>query len=199
MSTYALDPAAARGVLADVLPGARVRDATLILAGVLFTAGLAQIEVPIPGSPVPISGQTLAVAVVGASLGARRGAAAMLLYALAGLVLPFYSGGESGVQVLFGATGGYILGFIISAAFVGYLAERGADRKVLTGFLAFVGGQALVFLPGVAVLILVTGADLSTGLAQGFTPFLVGGLIKALLAAILLPGAWKLVRSIDRG
>lgn len=198
MSTHALDPAAARGVLADVLPGVRVRDATLVLAGVLFTAGLAQVEVPIPGSPVPISGQTLAVVVVGASLGARRGAAAMLLYALAGLVLPFYSGGESGVQVLFGATGGYILGFIVSAAFVGYLAERGADRKVLTGFLAFVGGQALVFIPGVAVLMLVTGADLSTGLAQGFTPFLVGGLIKALLAAILLPGAWKLVRSIDR-
>ena len=120
-----------RAVLADVLPGERVRDVVLVISGALLTALFAQISIPVAGSPVPITGQTLAVGLVGATLGARRGAASMALYALLGLFLPFYADGESGWDVIWGASGGYILGFIFAAGMIGWFAEHGADRNVV--------------------------------------------------------------------
>lgn len=187
-----------RLVLADVIPGALVRDAVLVLSGALFVALMAQIAIPVPPSPVPVTGQTLAVGLVGATLGMKRGALALAVYALLGLVLPFYSDGGSGTEVLFGATGGYIIGFIFAAALVGYLAERGADRKVLATFAAFVGGQLLIF--GFGLVGLKAAADLSWAdtVAQGFTPFIAGGLIKAAVGAAVLPSAWLLVRRFDK-
>src|ERR687895_410493 len=122
-------------VLADALPGARVRDAVPVLGGALLTALFAQISIDVPPSPVPITGQTLAVGLVGATLGARRGASSLGLYALLGLFLPFYADGESGWDIIWGASGGYIIGFIFAAGAIGWLAEHGADRRVVLAFL----------------------------------------------------------------
>ena len=123
-------------VLADAIPGARVRDAALILCGALLTVLGAQIAIQVPPSPVPITGQTLAVVLAGGALGARRGASSQLLYLVLGLFLPVYSDGAQGLDVLWGATGGYIVGFILAAYLVGRLAERGADRRPLVACFA---------------------------------------------------------------
>jgi biotin transport system substrate-specific component len=186
-------------VLADAIPGARVRDAVLVLAGALLTALLAQVAIPIPPSPVPVTGQTLAVGLVGATLGARRGTLAMLLYATMGLFLPVYAEGNSGWDVITGASGGYIVGFIFATYVVGLLAERGADRKALTAFVSFVAAQLIVFGFGLVGLKLAVGQDWSWTIHNGFAIFIVGGLIKALIGAAVLPSAWQLVRRFERG
>ena len=185
-------------VLADVIPGARVRDAILILSGALLTALFAQIAIDVPPSPVPITGQTLAVGLVGASLGARRGAASLALYVLLGLFLPFYADGESGWHVVWGASGGYLIGFVFAAAFVGWMAENGADRVPLLAFLTFVVGQLIIFVPGLIVLKISVGETWGWTIHNGFSIFIVGGLVKAALGAIALPGAWALVRRFER-
>lgn len=186
-------------VLADAIPGARVRDVVLVLAGALLTALLAQVAIPVPPSPVPVTGQTLAVGLVGATLGARRGTAAMVLYAALGLFLPVYAEGSSGWDVITGASGGYIVGFIFATGVVGWLAERGADRKVVTAFLAFVVAQAIVFGFGLAGLKLSVGQDWGWTVHNGFSLFIVGGIIKAIVGAIALPSAWNIVRRFERG
>ncbi len=185
-------------VLADVVPGARVRDAALVLGGAGLTALLAQVAIPIPPSPVPVTGQTLAVGLVGATLGARRGAASLLLYALLGLFLPVYAGGDQGWSVVTGASGGYIVGFVFAAYAIGALAERAHDRKVLTAAVAFVAAQLIVFAFGLAGLKLAVGNDWGWTIHNGFTLFIVGGLIKAAVGAAVLPSAWSLVRRIER-
>ena len=195
-TTFAPGAAAApRTVLADVLPGARVRDAVLVLFGALFTGLMAQITIPM--TPVPMTGQTLAVGLVGATLGLRRGTASMALYVVLGFVLPLYADGGHGIEKLWGATGGYIVGFVAATAVIGWLAERGADRKVLNAFVAFVVAQLLVFVPGVVVLQAVTHMAWSDAIHSGFTVFIVGGLVKAAVGGALLPGAWKLVRRYE--
>jgi len=183
-----------RAVLADALPRSRARDVVLVVGAALFTALCAQFEIPVPGSPVPVSGQTFAVILGAAALGAHRGAAAMALYVLLGAVgLPFYSGGDGGVQHLFGATGGYLVGFIVAGWVVGKLAERGQDRTFLRAAPAFAAGQLVIF--GLGVPWLAVSADLTPGeaISAGFTPFIVGGIVKAALAGALLPSAWRLV------
>lgn len=186
-------------VLADVLPGARVRDAILVLSGVGLTALLAQVAIPVPPSPVPVTGQTLAVGLVGATLGARRGTASMALYVLLGLFLPVYADGGSGWDVIWGSNGGYLIGFIVATGVVGWLAERGADRKVTLAFLAFVAAQLIVFAFGLAGLKLAVGQSWSWTVHNGFAIFIVGGIIKALVGALALPSAWRLVRRFERG
>jgi biotin transport system substrate-specific component len=185
-------------VLADVLPGARARDAALVLGGALFMVLMAQISIPVAPSPVPITGQTLGVVLCGAALGANRGGLALLLYVTMGLFLPVYSDGESGIDVIWGATGGYLIGFILAAYVVGRLAERGADRRPLIAFASFVAGQLIVFGIGVPWLKVSAGMDWSTAIHDGFTIFIVGGLIKAMVAGAVLPSLWKLVRRVDR-
>jgi biotin transport system substrate-specific component len=186
-----------RDVLADTIPQARVRDAALVLAGALLTALLAQVEVHVPSSPVPVTGQTLAVGLVGATLGARRGATSLALYAILGLFLPFYADGESGWHVIWGASGGYIVGFVFAAGAIGWLAERGADRKALAAFAAFVVGQLIVFAFGLAGLKIAVDQSWSWTIHNGFSIFIVGGLIKALVGALVLPSAWTLVRRFE--
>jgi biotin transport system substrate-specific component len=181
-------------VLADALPGTRVRDVSLVIGGALFTALMAQIAINVPPSPVPITGQTLAVGLVGATLGFRRGTAAMLLYVVLGLFLPFYSNGGSGFDVILGSNGGYILGFVVATGVVGWLAERGADRRALTAFVAFVAAQLIVFAFGLAGLKLAVGESWGWTIHNGFAIFIVGGLIKAAVGAAVLPSAWHLVR-----
>ena len=196
MSAFASAPR--RAVLADVIPGSRVRDAILVLGGALLTALFAQIEIHVPGSPVPITGQTLAVGLVGATLGMRRGMASLALYAVLGLFLPFYSGGDSGWDVVWGASGGYIVGFIFAAGFIGWMAEHGADRSPLMAFLAFVGGQLIIFAFGLVGLKLAVDESWGWTIHNGFTIFIVGGLVKAAIGAAVLPSAWHLVRRFER-
>ncbi|MEV4422898.1 biotin transporter BioY [Patulibacter sp. NPDC049589] len=184
-----------RTVLADVLPGARVRDAVLVLFGALFTGLMAQITIPM--TPVPMTGQTLAVGLVGATLGLRRGTSSMLLYIVLGFALPVYADGGSGVEALWGSSGGYLVGFVLATALIGFLAERGADKKIHLAFAAFVLGQLLVFVPGVLVLQAVTHMSWGDAVHYGFTVFIVGGLVKAAVGGALLPAAWKAVRRYE--
>jgi biotin transport system substrate-specific component len=185
-------------VLADALPGSRVRDAVLVVGGALLTALFAQISIDVPPSPVPITGQTLAVGLVGATLGAGRGASSLALYALLGLFLPFYADGESGWDIVWGASGGYIIGFIFAAGAIGWMAEHGADRRVVLAFLAFVVGQLIIFAFGLAGLKIAVGESWGWTIHNGFSIFIVGGLVKALVGAIALPSTWGLVRRFER-
>ncbi|MFT4030774.1 MAG: biotin transporter BioY [Protaetiibacter sp.] len=184
-----------RLVLADrVLPRSLATDVALVAGGALFTALLAQVTIPL--WPVPITGQTLAVLLVGATLGAVRGGSALLLYAVLGLVgLPFYAPQDdgshlTGLAALAAPSFGYIVGFIPAAALVGWLSERTWDRKFLKALATFAGGSLLVFAFGLPWLAVVTGANLQETLEWGLYPFIVGGIIKAVIAAILLPAAW---------
>jgi biotin transport system substrate-specific component len=187
-----------RAVLTDAIPGAKARDAALVLAGAALTALLAQVAVHVPGSPVPVTGQTLAVGLVGATLGARRGGAALLLYVLAGLALPVYADGASGWSTVWGPTGGYLVGFVIAAWAIGAMAERGGDRKVVTAFAAFTAEQLIVFAFGLVGLKIATDQDWGWVVHNGFTIFILGGLIKAAVGAAVLPSAWRLVRSVRK-
>ncbi len=182
-------------VLADLVPAVRARDAVLVTLGVLFTALLAQVSVPVYGSPVPVTGQTLAVVLTAASLGPVRGIAVQVVYILAALVgLPFYSEASGGWDVVVGATGGYVFGFIPAAFLIGLAARHGADRRFLTSVPLFVAGQAVVFAVGVPWLALSTGMTAGQALEAGFYPFILGGLVKAAVAAAVLGGAWRLAR-----
>ncbi len=191
----AVAPAAPRLVLADrIFPRTRVLDIVLVVAGAALTALLAQVQVPL--WPVPITGQTLAVLLVGATLGFVRGASALGLYLVLGLVgLPVYTPQDdgshlTGLAALAAPSFGYIIGFIPAAAIVGWLSERAWDRKVLKALATFVGGSLVVFAFGLPWLAAVLGTDLPTTLQYGLYPFIVGGLVKAAIAAALLPLAW---------
>lgn len=193
MTTAALP---ARPVLADLVPGARLRDALLIGGAALLTALLAQVAVPVPGSPVPITGQTLAVVLTAAALGPARGVAGQALYLVLGAVgLPFYSDASGGIEVVAGATGGYLIGFLPAALLIGLAAQHGQDRKVWKALPLFVAGQAVVFAVGVPWLAVVADLSAAQALEAGFYPFILGGLVKAAIAGLLLPAAWRLTRS----
>lgn len=189
MTTAALP---ARPVLADLVPGARLRDALLIGGAALLTALLAQVAVPVPGSPVPITGQTLAVVLTAAALGPARGVAGQALYLVLGAVgLPFYSDASGGIEVVAGATGGYLIGFLPAALLIGLAAQHGQDRKVWKALPLFVAGQAVVFAVGVPWLAVVADLTPAQALEAGFYPFILGGLVKAAIAGVLLPAAWR--------
>ena len=182
-------------VLADLVPGTRVRDAVLVTLGVLFTALLAQVSVPVPGTPVPITGQTLAVVLTAAALGPLRGVSVQVLYIVAALVgLPFYSEASGGYEVVFGATGGYVIGFIPAAYLIGLAARHGADRNLFKSVPLFIAGQAVIFAVGVPWLALTVGLTASQALEAGFYPFILGGLVKAVVASAVLGTAWALTR-----
>jgi biotin transport system substrate-specific component len=182
-------------VLADLVPAVRARNVVLVALGVLFTALLAQVSVPVYGSPVPVTGQTLAVVLTAASLGPVRGVAVQVVYILAALVgLPFYSEASGGWDVVVGATGGYVFGFIPAAFLIGLAARHGADRRFLTSVPLFVAGQAVVFAVGVPWLAVAADMSAAQALEAGFYPFILGGLVKAAVAAAVLGGAWRIAR-----
>ncbi|MGW7543918.1 biotin transporter BioY [Streptomyces sp. NPDC054770] len=177
-------------VLADLLPASRVRDAALVAGGAALTGLAAQIAVPVPGSPVPVTGQTFAALLVGTALGARRGLLSLALYALAGLAgVPWFASGTSGVSVSFG----YILGMMLASAVVGALARRGADRGVLRMAGTMLLGEAIIYAVGVPYLAYAADMSASAAIAAGLTPFLIGDAVKAALAMGAVPAAWKLV------
>jgi biotin transport system substrate-specific component len=186
-----------RRVLTDVLPRRALLDALLVLAGAGLTTLGAQVTVHVPGSPVPVTGQTLGVVVAGAALGARRGAASQLLYLVLGLMLPVYADGAQGWHVVWGATGGYLVGFVLAAYVIGLLAERGADRRAPTATLAFALGQLVIFAVGVPWLKVATDMSWGDAVHYGFTVFILGGLVKAVLAGVATPAAWRGVRRLE--
>ncbi|MEV6791399.1 biotin transporter BioY [Streptomyces sp. NPDC051320] len=177
-------------VLADLLPATRTRDIALVLGGAALTGVAAQLAVPIPGSPVPVTGQTFAALLVGTSLGARRGFLSLALYAVLGVAgMPWFADGASGAgSVSFG----YVLGMVLASAVVGGLARRGGDRSVLRTAGTMVLGSAIIYAIGVPYLALATGMSATAAIAAGLTPFLIGDAVKAALAMGALPSAWKL-------
>lgn len=169
-----------------------LRDLFLIVAGALLVAMLAQIEIPLPFTPVPITGQTFGVLLVGAALGSRRGAASLAAYLVLGTIgFPFFAGGAQGISVLLGATGGYLIGFVMAAYVIGLLAERGMERNIRTSLVPFLFGTILIYLCGVTWLAVVLGS-FTRALAAGLLPFLLGDAIKLIAASLVLPAAWKL-------
>ena len=191
-------------VLADLIvqPTTRVRaivrDVLLVVGFALLTAAAAQIEIQLGFTPVPLTGQTFAVLLAGAVLGMRRGALSQLVYWMAGLTgLPFYSGGAGGWKSGTGATLGYLVGFIVAAGAIGYLAEKKQDRNFATSLPAMLLGSTLIYTCGAAWLTTYLNIGFATGetnaIALGVAPFLVGDVIKALLAAACTTGVWAAI------
>jgi biotin transport system substrate-specific component len=179
--------------LAIELTPARIQWRVLLpVAGSLLIAIAAQFQIPLPFSPVPVTGQTFAVLLVGAALGARLGAGAVALYVIEGLAgLPVFAGGASGLARLSGPTGGYLVGFVLAAILVGALAERGWDRRIWSTGLAMLLGMVVIYLCGLAWLARFVPA---AGLLQaGLYPFIAGDLYKLVLATLALPTAWRIV------
>ncbi|PWI09621.1 biotin transporter BioY [Streptomyces sp. NWU339] len=178
-------------VLADLVPASRVRDVALVVGGAALTGVAAQLAVPVPGSPVPVTGQTFAALLVGTTLGARRGLLSLALYAVAGVAgVPWFAEGASG----YGAPSfGYILGMLLAAVVVGSLARRGADRSAWRMASTMLLGSAVIYAVGVPYLALATGMSASAAIAAGLTPFLIGDALKAALAMGVLPTAWRFV------
>ncbi|GAA1694097.1 biotin transporter BioY [Microbacterium sediminicola] len=207
MTTAAASAPTSR-VLADLIarPSSRTRafaiDASLVLAGVAVVALLAKVSFYI--GPIPITGQTLGVILVGTALGAARGAAALTSYAVLGVAgLPVFAGPVAGPAYVLSPSFGFILGFIPAAFVAGWFAQRAWDRRPVLAFVGFVAASAIPFLIGVpylaVVLSAVMGVDITVAsvLDAGLWPFIVPGLIKAGVAALLIPGAWALVRAVD--
>jgi biotin transport system substrate-specific component len=187
--------------LAQVIPRPRQRaaglalDATLVLAGSLAVAALAQVSIILPFTPVPITGQTLAVLLVGASLGWVRGGLALALYLAEGAIgLPFYAEGKSGLEILgvASATGGYLWGFLMAATLVGWLANRGWDRSWRSALGAMLLGEVVIYALGIPWLMVALDVPVLDAFEQGLYPFVMGDILKLLLAAGLLPTAWRL-------
>jgi biotin transport system substrate-specific component len=180
-------------ISARLVPRTRVSALAMVVGFALLTALLAQVRVPLPFTPVPVTGQTFAVMLAGAALGWRLGVASQGLYvALGALGLPFYAGGNSGWEYATGATGGYLIGFVAAAFVVGHLAERHQDRTVATAVPAFLTGTVIIYLFGVSWLAWRLGVGAVEAMQLGMVPFVVGDLIKVVLAGVALPAAWRL-------
>lgn len=188
-------------VLSDILPTPRVlqrsvlRNATLVLAGALFTALAAQIVVHLGFTPVPLTGQTFAVLTVSGVLGARRAVASQALYwALGAVGLPFYANAKGGWDAATGATAGYFVGFIFAAAIVGWFADRRQDRNYLMSLAALSLANVVIYTAGAFWLAHSLNIPVSSGTTNaimlGVEPFIVGDLVKMVLAAAVTPLGW---------
>jgi biotin transport system substrate-specific component len=174
--------------------GSRLRHIALIAIGAALIFASSRVSIPVPGSPIPITGQTFGVLLVGGALGFRRGLASIALYVLIGLIgLPFFAEGKGGVSVILGARGGYLIGFIVAGSLVGRLAELGWDRRIVGALGAMAIGNVVIYLVGVPWLMAVAHMDLAAGIASGLTPFILGDVIKLIFAALAFPAAWWVV------
>ncbi len=180
----------------------RQRNVALVLLGVLVLIASAQVVIPIPGTPVPVSGQTFGVLTVATALGFRRGLSSIALYLVLGLVLPVYAGGASGVariaslqdgHLVLGATGGYLLGFVLAGALVGRLAELGWDRHLGGSIAAMLIGSVVIYTVGLPWLAAAASLGPADAVAQGLTPFVLGDILKIAAAAGIFPFAWWVV------
>lgn len=166
-------------------------DIILIVGGSFVIAICAQLAI---GWPVPITGQTFAVLMLGALLGSRRGALCVLTYIAEGAAgLPVFAHARGGFAVLISPTGGYLIGFVAAACIVGLLAEKGWDRRAGTTILAMLSGNIVIYAFGLLWLSLLMGINKKV-LAAGLYPFIIGDILKTILAAILLPTGWKLIK-----
>ena len=182
----------ARPLALVVLPGSLAWKILLVLAGSALIALAAQLRIALPFSPVPVTGQTFAVLIVAAALG-RMGIASVLAYLAEGAIgLPVFAGGATGLAYMTGATGGYLAGFLLAAAIVGYAAEREWDRRLATSVIVMFLGEVAIYACGLAWL---ARFPLPVPLLQaGLTPFIPGDLFKMALAALALPAAWRVAR-----
>jgi biotin transport system substrate-specific component len=188
--------------LAESIPRPRGRsgslavDAALVVGGSLFIALFAQITIPLPFTPIPISGQTFAVLLLGTAYGWRLGLLTLALYlGQIAVGLPFAAEAKSGLEVLSVATasGGYLWGMLVAAGLTGFLANRGWDRNVGSALAVMVLGNLVIYAFGVPWLMASIDVPFSEAISLGVTPFLIGDAVKVLLAAGLLPAAWRLV------
>ena len=169
-------------------------DAVLVAGGAGLIAASAQLSFKLPFTPVPITGQTFAVLLVGAGLGAARGGAAALLYVLLGLIAPIYAPHTGyGFATITSASGGYLVSYPFVAALTGWLAERRWDRRFSSAVGAMLTGNVVIYLFGLPWLAVVLHTNLEHTLEDGLYPFVPGDMFKLYLAAAALPGAWKLV------
>ena len=172
----------------------RARHIALVLLGTAIMALCARVAFYEPGNPVPYTLQTFGVLLAAGALGFRRGVAATVLYLLLGLVLPVYADGKSGTTILFGATGGYLVGFVLASAIVGRLAELGWDRTLLGAIGAMLFGSLAIYAVGVPWLAVTAfGGDLTTAFERGMRTFLLWDAVKLALAAAAFPAAWWFV------
>ena len=180
---------------ATVMPRATALSyATLIVSGTIFLSVSAQIAIPVPGSPVPVTGQTLGVLLVGTTYGASLGLATFATYLLAGIAgAPVFAGASFGVEKITGATGGYLLGMLVSTYVLGLLAHKRFDQKFLTALPSMLIGTALTFSFGLFWLHQFTGKDWAWTFQAGFAPFISGEALKIIIAGTSLPILWRFV------
>lgn len=191
----AIAPAAPRTLADAVLPRTLVTDVALVVGFAALTAAAAQLTFHLPWTPVPITGQTFAVLASGTVLGVKRGGLSQLLYVVVGaLGAPVYASGAGGWSAATGATGGYLIGFVLAAALVGALADRRQDRSLLTSIPAMLAGSAVVYAIGVPWLAWKLGVSGTKAVELGMAPFLIGDAVKLVAAGALAPGAWRFVR-----
>ena len=174
----------------------RVKQALMVVFGIVLLAVMAKIKVPVPGSPVAISMGTFAVLTIGAAYGPRLGLATILGWMIVGMlgfdVFQSSTAELSGISYMMGSTGGYLVGYVLATLALGYAARAGWDRSVVLMALAMLLGNVLIYVPGLAWLAVLYGLDQPI-LAWGLTPFLLGDALKLGLAALLVPGLWKLI------
>lgn len=167
---------------------------SLILTGTVFLAVMAQIAFPIPGSPVPFTGQTLGVLLLGTAYGAGLGFSTIAFYLLIGMAgAPIFSSGTSGIERIVGPTGGYLVGMLISSLVIGALAGRKWDQKIKTVIPTMIIGNLVIFAIGLLWLNQYTGQSWLWTFEKGFTPFVFGEIIKIAIASTALPAVWKYV------
>jgi biotin transport system substrate-specific component len=174
-------------------------DVLFVVAGTALVAGAAQISITLPSTPVPVTGQTFAVLLVGAALGTVRGFASLLLYLLVGIAgAPVYADHNHGWAVVTSASGGYLVGFVLAAAVTGFLAEHRWDRRYSSSISLMLTGNVIIYLVGLPWLAVVLNtSNLEETLEYGLYYFVPGDIIKLYLAAALLPTAWRIVRRRD--
>jgi biotin transport system substrate-specific component len=189
--------AVTRPLALELVPDRALWRVVLVVAGSLLLALVAQVAIPLPGTPVPVTGQTFGVLLFGATLGARLGAVTALLYLVEGVVggplgvNVFAPGASVGLARLEGPTGGFLIGFVLAAFVVGYLADRGWDRRVWSAVVVMLVGEIVIYAVGLPWLSRFVPAQ--KVLDAGLFPFVVGDLYKVALAALALPGAWRVV------
>lgn len=157
----------------------------IAFTGSILLALLARLSIPVPFSPVPITGQTFGILFLGAVLGSRIGTLSVVLYLAEGIIgLPVFAGGSMGFLYLFGPTGGYLIGFIPAVYVVGYLSEEGWTNKFTTTFMTMIIGTAIIFVFGISWLTVTGGFE--TALSIGLYPYLPGATVKIILATVII-------------
>ena len=182
---------------ASVFPQSTVlTHATLIAGGTIFLSALAQIAIPVPGSPVPVTGQTLGVLLIGSTYGAGLGLTTFAMYLLAGIAgAPVFAGASFGLEKITGATGGYLIGMLVATYLLGLLANRRMDQRFLTALPSMLCGSVIIFSFGLIWLHYFTGQDWAWTINAGLTPFIVGEVLKITIAGSALPIVWRFVNA----